>query len=1229
MLPPATAGSVSTLNAGYRPAILHGQHPALPRCWLAGRVAPMRVGSVELPGELVEAHVDGRLVLFVGAGASIAAPTCLPNYTELSKQVAEQSESPVCGTSFDRPDMVLSRLKSAGVDVNARVHSLISEPQDRHAPTPNKLHEAIASLATASPPVRIVTTNYDRCLSKCLQDVDEYEAHALPEQDEFTGLVYLHGSVRQPPERLIVTGEDLGRHYLANHGAARFLELMFRNLSVLFIGYSLNDTLMDYLIRGQTSDQIYVLTDKPQAPRWRELGTIPVGYESHDKLPGIVQDWADLSRMSMLDHQQRVRRIVSGSPPLTPDDESYLDGIISDAQRRGLYISEARGLDWLKWMSSKPSFKQLLDPFAPPEHIDHEMARWFADYYAADDESTNAALKTVIDAGGTISGQLWTAIGQSLMVQSGTRSEEMNRWLPLLVETIPRSRHQNHVWMLSLLLGGCDMERDKPAILLILDKILEPMLDRRRGQSDAVIIPLCSDSLAEHRFSKIEPYISAFALDVVPIVDRHLRRAYSLQRSIHSRTEQYDSVTVELMAQLGQDVSHVTDREFFDKISHRRKAIESHSRNQLPCGLDLLIDVAREALELMVALSPTIASGYLENWGRAESAILRRLAVHGWCERTDVTADERLEWLTTGEWLRDRDAHHEVMRLIARVVPSASEEALARLIEHASSDSSDRRAFKRLGWIAHHAPESVVAQQAFQAVRTTHPQWEMPDDADFRGGKIQGGFIRRLPIPEASELHELIEREPSEAVALLQNYADADDWEAPGWYSTIDALRATVEEHSDDGISILEVIADDTDIGSAVSQSIAETVLSVLSRIDCSASQIDRLQVVLPRLWKTGVERFDPESHVVSPTRWVDAAMNHWAGELTGVWIAMIGTQWRSAGDAWEGLDNITRTAMKELLEGENRPSHYAQVIVADQAAFLYAADETWCRENLLHRFDSDAEPVQAFRVWDGLLAGCQLSEDMLEAGLLNYFIDFSSQLENLEEVTEDNRNSIWSSYIRMAASVSLQSQVNPMESGWLMKWIARVGPEGRCEWAKHVACMLSELSADAADVHWQKWMRAYWHDRAESIPLALTYDESSEMAEWMVLLDASFREAVELVVRTEAGFVEDSRIPFILLDRAGTDDDDSRPDHIALEPLVVRDLVAHLLSNSKTTANDHGPWNITDLVERLDRTLKQDEMKPILNELLRLGHEEFVSWLQSRERSQHHLLAPVGSPPG
>lgn len=1190
----------------------------------------MRVGSIELPDELVAAHAEGRLVLFVGAGASVAEPTCLPSYRELAKKVAEQSERPVCGASLDQPDMVLSKLKSGGVDVHARVHKLISDPPDRPAPEPNNLHRAISSLASASPQVRVVTTNYDRCLSDCLpESMDEYEAHALPEQDQFAGLVYLHGSVRLSSERLIVTAEDLGSHYLVNHGAARFLESMFRNLSVLFIGYSLNDTLMDYLVRALKSDRIYVLTDRPQASQWQQLPITPIGYESHDELPGIVQDWADLAKMSMLDHQQRVRRIVTGSLPLTPGDDSYLHSIVSDSHRRGLFTSEARGLDWLHWMSSKPPFLELLDPYAPPERIDRGLAQWFADHYASNEDSTTEALSLVINSGGTLNSQLWMTVAQSLRRQSGTRSEAMNRWLPLLVETTPRGRHQDHVLLLQLLLEGCDLERDRAAVLLALDKVLEPTLEMRQGQGARVVVPLCSNSSAEQWFNDIEPYISALASDLAPIVDRHLRRVYCLQRAIHSRTEQYDSTTVQLMAQLGQDVSNVTDREFFDSINYRRKAIESHVRNELPCGVDLLIDAARDVLEHLVERSPTIARSYVESWSGAESALLRRLAVHGWCERTDATADEKLEWLRNDGWLHDRDAHHEVMRLIAEAVSSASEDALAGLIEGASSDSISPRELRLLGWIALHAPQSVAAQRAFEDAHEAHPQWRMPHDADFRDGGTWGGFIQRGPIPEAPELHGLIEREPSEAVALLMRYTDVDDWEAPGWLSAIDALRATVDEHPDDGISLLEVMADDAETDAAASQSIVETVFSVLSHVDRSRSQIDRLQAVLPKLWRVGLERFDLESHVASPSRWTDAAINHWAGKLMELWIAMIAAQWRNAGETWKGLDDTTSTAMKELVDGDLKPSHYAQVVAASKAAFLYAADKAWCRDNLLHRFDSEQHPDQAFRFWDGLLRSCQLSEDLLQDGLLDCFVGFSCQIEGLANEIEDGDEPIRSSYVRMAATMCLQSQINPLEDGWLMKWIARIDPDVRCEWARNVAFMLSKVSADAADVHWSRWIRSYWHKRADSIPLTLTPDESSAMAEWTVLLGSGFTKSVELTVSTEASFVKDSRIPSVLLDRAMANGDHLRPDHIALEPLVVRDLLAHLLSNSETTADDGGPWNITDAVERLDRVLDEDEMKPILNELLKLGHEGFVSWLQSRDRTQPGLSSPVGSPPG
>jgi hypothetical protein len=42
----------------------------------------MWIRHVDLPADLIEAHRAGRLVLFVGAGTSIASPSGLPTFSD-------------------------------------------------------------------------------------------------------------------------------------------------------------------------------------------------------------------------------------------------------------------------------------------------------------------------------------------------------------------------------------------------------------------------------------------------------------------------------------------------------------------------------------------------------------------------------------------------------------------------------------------------------------------------------------------------------------------------------------------------------------------------------------------------------------------------------------------------------------------------------------------------------------------------------------------------------------------------------------------------------------------------------------------------------------------------------------------------------------------------------------------------------------------------------------------
>ena len=127
----------------------------------------------------------------------------------------------------------------------------------------------LSILALTSKRPRIITTNYDRHLSTCLRDradengggscepeVREYLSLEFPLRDDFTGLVYLHGSVSEPASNLVVTAADFGRVYLtARWTAAQFLSAIFHSSTVLFIGYSHEDTLMKYLSLGLTAEE--------------------------------------------------------------------------------------------------------------------------------------------------------------------------------------------------------------------------------------------------------------------------------------------------------------------------------------------------------------------------------------------------------------------------------------------------------------------------------------------------------------------------------------------------------------------------------------------------------------------------------------------------------------------------------------------------------------------------------------------------------------------------------------------------------------------------------------------------------------------------------------------------------------------------------------------------------------------------------------------------------------
>ena len=297
----------------------------------------MRIGGVDFPEPLLNALRDGRLVVFAGAGVSMGPPACLPDFRELARQVAEGT-----GLSIgegEQEDRFLGRLESDGT----YVHQIAAQRLQQNAPQPTELHRSLLLLYRRAEDIRMVTTNFDLLFEEAANHLFNpgpriFHAPVLPLGERFQGIVHIHGSVNEPGE-MVLTSKDFGHAYLteADGWARRFLVDLFASHTVLFVGYSHNDTIMTYLtpsLLGDSNDMRYALIgDRSDTPaRWRSMGILPITFPQESKsdysgLDKAVSGLANHTRRRILDWQREITNIASAPPPF--DEESA--GVIEHA----------------------------------------------------------------------------------------------------------------------------------------------------------------------------------------------------------------------------------------------------------------------------------------------------------------------------------------------------------------------------------------------------------------------------------------------------------------------------------------------------------------------------------------------------------------------------------------------------------------------------------------------------------------------------------------------------------------------------------------------------------------------------------------------------------------------------------------------------------------------------------------------------------------------------------
>lgn len=208
---------------------------------------------------LVGSVRDRECIIFLGAGASTVpdGEVGLPTGGALSRELAGECDYP--GT--DRSDFLrvcqFYELKQGGHRLRKQIIKKLSIPRLM----PGKLHHLIAAL-----PVRyVLTTNYDSLMETAFRfagktpqvavyDINERQPEPANPVDENSPLVYkLHGALDNPGS-MLCTEDDIVQFLacilLGDPPLLPSVTKLFRNHTILFVGYGLKDWNIRAMIRA-------------------------------------------------------------------------------------------------------------------------------------------------------------------------------------------------------------------------------------------------------------------------------------------------------------------------------------------------------------------------------------------------------------------------------------------------------------------------------------------------------------------------------------------------------------------------------------------------------------------------------------------------------------------------------------------------------------------------------------------------------------------------------------------------------------------------------------------------------------------------------------------------------------------------------------------------------------------------------------------------------------------
>lgn len=1126
----------------------------------------------EIPDHLLQAHEEGRLVFFCGAGISYY--TGLPGFEDLTKKTMG-----ACGLPFDRResnpldvavknkkfDKALHLLEDAASEaMRPRVIEILSRPPKRAA-RDLKIHKALLSLAAVKDGgYRLVTTNFDDRFERANPSLVDWQAGPRlcpPRPESWRDLTYLHGKIdkRDPQgKHLVLTSADFGRAYLQDGWAARFVVELFREFSVLFIGYSLNDPIVGYLVDALAADrklkdrfkESFVLSnyngtdvDKEQKTKeWIAKGVTPIlfrskkGKDNFYFLNETLIRWGREYAGGVGSRIELALRI--GATPYVPgaDDADNLiwalsqkDGGVARAFANAddpiPHISWLRAQSKTATLEQKPSnkiqnqaprrFEDLLDLPSPGESsaplagpvvanlplslVTEQLGQWLAKHL-----DKRELVEWVIERGGSIHPKWAGLLEQNLEKVSPPYA---SFWRLVLDPAIHQSNFSawpagvsEGVWPKN---GDRDFLRAARPYLQIRQSFWRDETAPPQKLSDLAqfeVLPTAPDYLMEVWSNRSHSEIRAALVRNADALTGLLSKGMRLERRFNGLSYlRFGSYSLTEPGELGQENIWV-----------------------LVCLCVVAFDAAREDHP---ALAKALAWRWLALAQVEKLDLFPRMALHALAYIQPIPVDEELALLLDEDapLLWDSDVADELELYISQRAPSLPPEARDRLVA-AIANGPTQRACQESGWDDKFAEQ----QKAWRLVMLADAGVPLPAPFAQMAEKNRRENVEEIKVEGFIESYQLVRARyihlSDEQIANLLCKDDEDENIFRLWsdlcVSHVDRVLRILPyltEHCPDSSPLWDRLIRLGEVKEAaqrfaILQGLDEVFSNRPDRFGrLRALSISRiLRAFAPSVPAEGAER------IAFLTLWQAT----WNAALTDENLVFLDHQedLAAAINAPGGIlaeaildlalreENQIPTDIMPLLDrmatGETLSYRYSRIILASRLVYLHRRAAAWAKQHLINRMDTESKDPESIPMWEGFTWASRITIPLM-VDLHDAFLSVAGRLE------AQKGGKVWNQMF-IETLIEDPERFTANEIGRVMK--NATGTDlGDMAW--QLARRL-DRAADKAPVQWQNTIRPIIEQCWPSTTAQRTSTSVDKLIQLAVAAKSAFPDAIDLMLK-------------------------------------------------------------------------------------------------------------------